>query len=182
MKRLFTGALLGLIVLGGYTIWSVFVSNNVLPTENKISNPAPNDTLIPAVSLITIDGQSINLRDDRGQVTIFFVMSYWCTTCVPEAQALARLHDQYESQGLKVVVIDLDPCGEPDLLRLFIDEVGANRLIWAMDPESVFMQHYNVQALDTTIIVNQDGYEVYCDFTSTSYADLESLILPLLRS
>jgi peroxiredoxin len=132
------------------------------------------------VTLPTLGGGEINLLEDRGEVTILFAMSYWCTTCVPEAQALARLFDDYEEQGLQVVVIDLDPEVKPELLQTFIDAVGENRLTWAFDPEARFMRAYNVQALDTTIIVNAEGYEVYRDIRPTPYETLQENILRLL--
>lgn len=180
-KHLVTWSLLLVMMVGMISLIWVFSTNGVIPvTSNPINEDEIRGNGIPAVTLSTLDGQRINLRDDRGKVTVLFAMSYWCTTCVPEAQALTRLYDDYEDQGLKVVVIDLDPDGTPELLQPFIDEVGDNRLIWAFDTEGDFFRQYNVRALDTTIIVNADGYEVYRDIQPTSYDTLQRAVESLL--
>ncbi|RIK41364.1 MAG: hypothetical protein DCC55_12190 [Chloroflexi bacterium] len=165
-----TAILLGAMLLGAGLIYRVFSANGVVPSASSISGAEQEAVgpVIPEVTLPTLDGGQINLLRDRGEVTILFAMSYWCTTCVPEAQALARLYEEYEAAGLKVVVIDLDDVS-PEHLQTFIDAVGENRLTWAFDPEVQFMRRFNVQALDTTIIVDAEGHEVYRDIRSTSY-------------
>lgn len=176
-KQLITVVLLGLMLVGLGLIYSVFSSSGVTFSTRQIEpNTKTQGELVPAVTLPTLGGGEINLLEDRGQVTILFAMSYWCTTCIPEAQVLARLFDNYEEQGLRVVVIDLDPEVKPELLQTFIDAVGENRLIWAFDPEAAFMWAYNVRALDTTIVVNAEGYEVYRDIQPSSYSTLQKVV------
>ncbi|MBZ0309080.1 MAG: TlpA family protein disulfide reductase, partial [Anaerolineae bacterium] len=155
-------------------------SGAISSTDHLIIHQEIDGTPIPDVTLTTLDGQPINLLRDRGEVTILFAMSYWCTTCVPEAQTLARLYEEYHDKGLKIIVIDLDPGTSPEQLQTFIDLVGDNRLIWAFDSDAIFMNHYNVRALDTTIIVNRDGYEVYRDIQVTSYKTLHQALEQLL--
>lgn len=180
-KHLITGSLLLVMLVGMVSLIWVFSTSGVVPaTSSQITEGEIKGNVIPAVTLSTLDGQRINLREDRGSVTVLFAMSYWCTTCVPEAQALTQLYSDYEDQGLKVVVIDLDPDGTPELLQTFIDQVGDNRLIWAFDTEGDFFHQYNVRALDTTIIVNADGYEVYRDIQPTSYDTLQRVVESLL--
>jgi thiol-disulfide isomerase/thioredoxin len=183
MKRanLVTGILLAVMLLGAGLIYQVFSANGVVPSASSISGAEQEAVgpVIPEVTLPTLDGEQVNLLRDRGEVTILFAMSYWCTTCVPEAQALAQLYEEYEAKGLKVVVIDVDEVS-PAKLQTFIDLVGENRLIWAFDPEIQFLRRFKVQALDTTIIVNNKGREVYRDIRSTPYETLRNEIDALL--
>lgn len=169
-----TVVLLGVMLLGAGLIYRVFSANGVVPSASSVSGAEQEAVgpVIPEVTLPTLDGEQVNLLRDRGEVTILFAMSYWCTTYIPEAQALAQLYEEYEAAGLKVVVIDLDPNVSLGHLQTFIDAVGENRLTWAFDPEVQFMRRFNVQALDTTIIVDAEGREVYRDIRSTSYAVL----------
>jgi thiol-disulfide isomerase/thioredoxin len=175
-KKLITVGLLILMLTGFGLIYSVFSDSGATVSTQSKAQFTPPENQIAAVNLPTLDGKEINLLEDRGEVTILFAMSYWCTTCVPEARALAQLVDKYEGQGLRVIVIDLDPTVSPEHLQGFIDEVGENRLIWAFDPEAAFMWTYNVRALDTTIVVNADGYEVYRDIRSTPYSTLQKIV------
>lgn len=183
MKRanLVTGILLAVMLLGAGLIYQVFSESGVIPSASSLSGAEREAVgpVIPEVTLPTLDGGQVNLLRDRGEVTILFAMSYWCITCVPEAQALARLYEEYEAAGLKVVVIDLDDVS-PEQLQTFIDAVGENRLTWAFDPEVQFMRRFNVQALDTTIIIDAEGHEVYRDIRSTSYETLRNEIDALL--
>lgn len=180
-KHLITAALLLVMLAGAVLILYVFGSSGVAsPTSDLNADQVADGEVIPEVSLTTLDGTQVNLLHDRGEVTIFFAMSYWCVTCVPEAQALVQLYEDYHTEGLKVVVIDLDPDGSPELLQSFIDEVGENRLTWAFDTAGEFMHGYDVRALDTTIVVNAEGYEVYRDIQSTPYDRLQAIVEQLL--
>lgn len=180
-KNLTTLFLLGLMTVGGFVMAVMLLGNNpTSPTSDTNSLQPKSNQRIPEVTLPTLSGGQVNLRQDRGDVTILFAMSYWCGTCVPEAQALARLLDDYGKRGLQVVVIDLDPDGSAQNLQPFIEAVGDNHLIWAFDNAGAFAFRYNVRALDTTIVVNAEGYEVYRDIQSTSYETLRELVEKLL--
>ncbi|MBZ0321309.1 MAG: TlpA family protein disulfide reductase [Anaerolineae bacterium] len=180
-KNLTTIFLLGLMVFGSLVIaLNLLRGDAVTSIQSRESLRPKYDQTIPAVTLITLDNGPINLGQDRGTVTILFGMSYWCGTCVPEAQALARLMDEYGKHGLQVVVIDLDPEGSAENLQPFIEAVGDNHLIWAFDNAGQFAFRYSVRALDTTIIVNAEGYEVYRDIQPTSYETLRDLVEQLL--
>lgn len=185
MKRAnwITGILLAVMLLGAGLIYQVFSENGVVPSASSVSGAEREavGSVIPEVTLPTLDGGQVNLLRDRGEVTILFAMSYWCTTCVPEAQALARLYEEYEYAGLKVVIIDLDDVSS-EHLQTFIDVVGENRLTWAFDPEVQFMRRFNVQALDTTIIVDAEGREVYRDIRSTPYNVLRCEIEKVIKA
>jgi len=178
-----TVILLGVMLLGALLTYWVFSANGIVPSASSISGAEQEAVgpVIPEVTLPTLDGEQVNLLRDRGEVTILFAMSYWCTTCVPEAQALAQLYEEYEAKGLKVVVIDVDEVS-PAKLQTFIDLVGENRLIWAFDPEVQFMRQFNVQALDTTIIVDAEGREVYRDIRSTPYNVLRREIEKVIKA
>jgi peroxiredoxin len=181
VKHLISVGLLLFMLIGIGLVVRVFRSSGAIPSTDSLTiSQEVKGMPVPEVNLATLDGQPINLLRDRGEVTILFAMSYWCTTCVPEAQALARLYDEYEEKGLKVIVIDLDPDTNPERLQTFIDLVGDNRLTWVFDPNAEFMYLYNVRALDTTIIVNSDGYEVYRDIQSTPYEKLRQALEQLL--
>ncbi|MCL4732899.1 TlpA family protein disulfide reductase [Patescibacteria group bacterium] len=177
-----TVILLGVMLLGALLTYWVFSANGVVPLAPSVSgaDQAPGP-VIPEVTLPTLDGGQVNLLNDRGEVTVLFAMSYWCITCVPEAQALAQLNEEYEAKGLKVVVIDVDEVS-PENLQTFIDLVGENRLTWAFDPEVQFMRRFNVQALDTTIIVDAEGREVYRDIRSTPYNVLRREIEKVIKA
>jgi thiol-disulfide isomerase/thioredoxin len=108
-------------------------------------------------------------------------MAYWCGTCIPEARALAQLQQEYGDQ-LQVVVVDIDPLSTPERLQEFIfaSTLGTDSLSWAMDRDGSFSRSYNIRALDTTIILDRDGREIYRDTYPTPYDTLRDELRKVL--
>lgn len=126
------------------------------------------------------DGSVFDLSEERGNVVVMFFMAAWCTTCVPEAAALAQLHEEYGAQGLRILVVDVDTTeSESDLAR-FRQRAGEGKHHWALDADSRITIDYDVRALDTTVVIDRQGRVAFKDFRPTSYEDLVAVISALL--
>jgi thiol-disulfide isomerase/thioredoxin len=134
----------------------------------------------PDFSVPTLDGGTFTLSAHRGRPVVLFIMAYWCGTCVPEAQALARLHQAYGDR-LTIVALDVDPSSTPERLQTFRQWAGEPGYVWAFDQGQRVAQTYRVRALDTTIIINQVGEIVYRDAVPTPYQTLQQQIAQLLE-
>jgi thiol-disulfide isomerase/thioredoxin len=56
-----------------------------------------------------IDGGSFDAAANKGEaLTIFNVWATWCSPCVDELPALAKIAKEYEAKGVRVVGIQLD--------------------------------------------------------------------------
>jgi thiol-disulfide isomerase/thioredoxin len=44
-----------------------------------------------------------SLAELKGNVTLFFFWAHWCSDCKAQKPIIARLHEEYESKGLRVV-------------------------------------------------------------------------------
>jgi thiol-disulfide isomerase/thioredoxin len=134
---------------------------------------SPAGEVAPTVSLISLDGSAVTVPDSSRQATILFSMAYWCGSCIPEGRALARLGREY-GDTVRIVAVDIDPSSTPELLQDWIDYVGENNLTWTFDSDGNFMRRYGIRALDTTIILDGQGREVYRDAYPTTYEVLHS--------
>lgn len=76
-----------------------------------------NDLIVgktaPPITLNTLDGKQIDLRDLRGKVVILTFWATWCDPCREELPLLSRYAQEHAKQGLVVLGFSLD---EPDQL------------------------------------------------------------------
>lgn len=102
-------------------------------------------------------------------------MAYWCGTCIPEAQALARLNEEY-GNAINIIAIDIDATSSVDALNQFKLASGNDEYTWAFDYDQLASISYRVRALDTTLILDADGYIIYRDERPTDYGTLKSAL------
>lgn len=138
---------------------------------DALSNPITAGETAPFVTLVSLTGDTVTVPDMDRRATVMFSMAYWCGTCVPEARALRQLQDEY-GDGLRIVLVDIDPSSSPQQLQPFIQAVGSNSMTWTFDSDGNFSRTYGVRVLDTTIILDGDGREVYRDAYPTAYETL----------
>jgi peroxiredoxin len=168
--------------------WLVLRSQSVTPVQVIETGSAQvgalpargSGPLAPDFTVPTLEGGTFTLSAQRGKPVILFIMAYWCASCVPEAQALARLHQRYGDR-VTIVALDVDPSSTPESLQKFREWVGQPDYIWAFDRGNRVAQAYQIRALDTTFIFNQAGQIVYSDASPTPYQTLEEQIRKLLE-
>lgn len=138
----------------------------------KLGEIAPNFT-VP-----TLDGGDFSLVEQRGNPTIVFFMAYWCGTCVPEAQALAQLQQEY-GDSLSIVALDVDPTSTPEDLTRFKEMANNGPFTWAFDTGQKVTAAYEVGALDTTLILDREGHVIYKDQWPSNYQSLKDELVKL---
>lgn len=173
-----------LLVALGWFVWrSQRVTRDQAPVAESAAaddipgpgdGPPASDFTVP-----TLHGGTFTLSAQRGKPVILFIMAYWCGTCVPEAQALAELHQKYGHQ-VSIIALDVDPSSTPEALQQFREWVGEPDYVWAFDQDNRVVQAYQIRALDTTIIINQAGEIIYTDSYPTPFQTLEEQIKKLL--
>lgn len=131
--------------------------------------------IAPDFTVTTLDGGEYSLGTQRGTPTIIFFMAYWCGTCIPEAQALARLNEEY-GNAINIIAIDIDATSSVDALNQFKLASGNGEYTWAFDYDQLVSISYRVRALDTTLILDADGYIIYRDERPTDYGTLKSVL------
>ena len=131
-------------------------------------------TAAPSDVVKTVDGQTVALG--AGRPTALFFMAAWCSSCLAEADAWRQLIETGQAKGINVLAIDVDPSDTLDGLKQFRAALHSDPLQWAMDHNGQFTRRFNVQSLDTTVILDGSGNEVYRDLTTSSLAQLQQAL------
>lgn len=146
------------------------------PTPTSVPVKASDGPVAPDWALETLDGGQFRLADHKGDVVVMFFMASWCGSCVPEAQALAELHQQYRDRGLTVVAINVEPDKKVSELSRFRQLADNAAYAWTFDTAFAVTQQYGVQALDTTILIDRTGRIAYTDTYPTPLDVLDAEI------
>lgn len=77
----------------------------------------------PALTVTTLDGQSIRLNDRRGKVMLVTFWATSCSICLSEMPDLVQVYRQYRPRGLEVIAIAM-PYDAGDAIRLYVARQG----------------------------------------------------------
>ncbi len=128
----------------------------------------------------TLDGETFDLAEKRGEVVALFFMAGWCGTCIPEAQAWSELYSAHEGEGLEVLMVSADPNDTPKTIEGFRKAGGIGDLPWAIDATGAFTRSLDVRALDSTVIFDREGKISYRDAAPTDADTLENELKEVL--
>ena len=132
----------------------------------------------PAVTLKTIDGETVELDALRGKPVLLTFWATTCSGCVKEMPYLVELHNTYGQQGLEVIGVAMayDP---PNQVLAMRERRGLPYTI-ALDLDSSAAQAFgDVKLTPTTFLIAPDGRIVYRklgefdhDFVAASIRDM----------
>jgi peroxiredoxin len=87
-------------------------------------------SLAPDFGAVDLAGDSVRLRDLRGEVTFLNVWATWCEPCREEIPALQALQERHSGQGFEVVGVSIDFAGQREKLQPFADSFGVTYTLW----------------------------------------------------
>lgn len=145
--------------------------------------PESERRVAPELAIATLrfgDGSTFELPS-RGDVVVLSFIAYWCPSCIAEARALAALHEEYASQGVRILMLDVDQASNESLLAEFRERTGAGRHLWALDRDFTVARAFEVNLLDTTLILDAEGRVAYRDTSAGRLDELRAATEALLQ-
>jgi len=111
----------------------------------------------PNFFLFNVDGNPVILDSllSIGPVVIC-MWALWCKMSIKEIDALNVYYEEFRDMGLHVLAISQDRERSIPYVKPFVIEHGW-RYIVVLDPDNIIRELYNVQAIPTTYIIEQDG-------------------------
>jgi len=116
-------------------------------SKAKSNKPAPD------FSLSSVSGNKTKLSELRGKVVL---LNFWDTTCKPcraEYPHLQRIQDEFKSQGLSVLMINLDE--DTTKVRPFAEKYGFAAQVLLKD--DTIQRAYGIGAIPHTVIIDGSG-------------------------
>lgn len=135
----------------------------------------------PDFSVRTFDGETFTLSQQRGKGVAVLFTAAWCSSCIPEVQKLNQLHEKYRSEGLEVLVLDVDPGETQADFEGFKQRAGGADYHWALDEGSRATLAYSVKATDTKVFIDRQGRVVSTTQGPTEYGELERAVREALE-
>jgi len=146
-----------------------------MPTVKFAKNPVA----VPALTLKTLDGRTLNSSNWKGKVTLVNFWATWCPPCREEIPDLIKLQDKYKDH-LQIIGVSSDE-GSPADVAKFAAEHRMNYPIVMETPE-LAKAFPGIFALPTTFVIDQDAMIVqkHVGLLNPSLAELETRVLAKL--
>jgi thiol-disulfide isomerase/thioredoxin len=171
-RRVLVAAAATLLVGGGAAASLVRTSEPDQPARQPVAERNLDATSDQQWAIHTADGDTLTLPSKP--TVLFFMTSEGCGACMEEAAALNRLTPGW-GDAVDVVGIEIVP-GTPDsYLQAFSAAVGGLSFPLAVD-DGQLVDRFDVQALDTTVVLDRDGREVFRDTVPSDEATLRQAV------
>ncbi len=118
----------------------------------------------PDFTLATLRGGSFRLASQQGHVVVLFFMATGCAGCEPGSHDLAQALQSAKIQGAEALAIDLNTGDRFADLEAFIQSAGIPATApvqWGIDTTGAIASAYNVQILETTVVIDPHGQIAY---------------------
>jgi peroxiredoxin len=118
----------------------------------------------PDFTLPLLSGTTFHLASQQGHVVVLYFMSPTCATCAQGSRNLAQAAQSIRTEGAEVLAIDVNPGDRPADLEAFVQSDGipaSASMQWGIDTGDAIASAYNVQALETTVVIDRHGQIAY---------------------
>ncbi len=108
-----------------------------LPVISSLSHAAEHKRKAPELSLLTIDGQRLQLSALRGKVVLIEFMLTSCPHCQRTARMLSNIERELGSKGLKVISVAFNDDARTEAPR-FVREHVITHAVATLNREAVY--------------------------------------------
>jgi len=109
----------------------------------------------PALTVTTIEGDSLSLADLHGQVVLVNFWATWCGPCRVEMPGFQDVYESRRERGFTIVGLSTDR-GTPDLVRAFVRQYDIAYPIAVVGGEAE-RAFGGVSALPTSFLIDRAG-------------------------
>jgi DsbE subfamily thiol:disulfide oxidoreductase len=126
--------------------------------NNKVYAPlAPTfraQVILPAHPQVTVPGEWITPTHYQGKTVLLNFWASWCTSCRAETGQLNRLQAEYASDTF--IMVGMATADDPGKAVAVAKEL-AHYYVIAFDAEGIIAQHFEVDSLPQTFLIDATG-------------------------
>ena len=140
-------------------VFFILISNIVNAiTEPPFKNIIVNEQPIEYKDILfkDFDGNTVNLRDQKGQI---YFLNFWATWCLPCKKEMPYLDKLQNVNGIKIFPINIEKNNKLNT-KIFFKSLEIKNLSIYFDIETNLVNLFRLRGLPTTIILNKDRKEV----------------------
>ncbi len=132
----------------------------LLASCTPVDTTAGGGTPAPDYKAVALLGDSVSLKDHRGQVVLLNIWATWCEPCREEMPFLQKVHQQHKDAGLRIVGVSIDARGEEARIKRFLSEFGVTFPIW-LDPDDRASFLFRAIGVPASYLIARDGKVVW---------------------
>jgi thiol-disulfide isomerase/thioredoxin len=142
--------------------------------------------VVRAVIPLDEAGLQQRLTASRGKVVVLNFWATWCKPCIEEFPDLLKLRAEYADKGMHLVFVTIDePKKAEREVRTFLRKMGVNfeTYIKKVKDDEAFINSVDSKwsgAIPATFIYNKQGKLIHSLVDEQTFADLSTLVIPLL--
>lgn len=162
--------LLGLILLAAIGFIVLSQSPARLPHASTEPDPLASDR--PAIadfSVQSTEGDTFKLSGHKGKVVLVSFWSSECSTCVLELPAFSELLKRYQTDGLEILSINLDP---PETAKKTTQEVwsrGKFDFKPYVDPTRGVAKAFQIETVPSGFVIDRKGRIAFNSFGANDW-------------
>jgi thiol-disulfide isomerase/thioredoxin len=137
------------VLVLGLAAWRIW------PQASAALGVAPGSAEAPPVSVTTLDGDRIALRDLRGKVVLVNFWATWCAPCRMEMPSFQRVYDDLRDDGFVVLGIATDR-GDGSAVRRFVSERDIRYPVARTTPE-IDAAFGGIGTIPTSVLIDREG-------------------------
>ncbi len=157
----------------------LLVEQPIAPTPSTPAAPVV-DAPAPDFTVTTLNGETLQLSDLRGQPVFLNFWATWCIPCRAEMPAFAAFTQEYSDEAV-ILAVNADR-ESADAIQAFLADLNAETVPVALDTQSEVRDLYAVAALPTTYFIDSTGNIRTVRFGEVTAADLTEFLAFLERT
>jgi peroxiredoxin len=111
----------------------------------------------PDASVVNVaTGDTVSVRDYRGQVVLLNLWATWCPPCLEEMPSMERLYQELGPEGLRVVAVSVDQVLDAEAVRRWTEERGFTFTI-LQDRSGRIQQTYQTTGEPESFVLDKRG-------------------------
>ena len=143
----------------------------------QVETPTPKPPI--DLTLKDLTGETVHLRELRGEVVLVNYWASWCSPCRDEMPILDAFYQAHQSDGFILLSVNVSESAED--AAAYIEEKGYQFPVWS-DPTGNTMIEFGINGLPASILLDEAGRIRKVWFGPLTREMLDEAVLPLLSN